>query len=63
MSNDNLKQFYGKVYRDKILQMNKKKQETPKDLTQEVLRGILPESQSGKEMDEGDKLNDERYRE
>lgn len=63
MSNDNLKQFYGKVYRGKILQMNKKKQETPKDLTQEVLRGILLESQSGKEMDEGDKLNDERYRE
>ena len=43
--------------------MKKDKQESPENLTQKELRGILLESQSGKEMDEGDKLNDERYRE
>ena len=43
--------------------MKKDRQESSQNLTKKELSGILLESQSGKEMDEGDKLNDERYRE
>ena len=32
------------------------------DFTEKILRGILEETQSGKEMNEGDKQNDEKYR-
>ena len=43
--------------------MNKKSQKPSDDLTEKMLNGILIESQAGKEMDEGDKQNDEKHRE
>lgn len=43
--------------------MGRKMNKISGELTEEVLNGILISSQSNKEMDEGDKLNDEKYRE
>ena len=46
-----------------MVAMVKKEKQTTDDLTTKVLEGILLENQAGREMDEGDKQNDEKYRE
>ena len=46
-----------------MVAMVKREKQTTDDLTTKVLKGILLENQAGREMDEGDKQNDEKYRE
>ena len=58
--------IYKIVNNDNVFECMKKKNESQlssNEFTEKMLRGILLEAQSNKELDEGDKLNDEKYRE
>ena len=59
---DRREQFCGELYYDKMILMGDRVEPIQSDFTEKVLKGILVETQSGKELDESDKQNDEKYR-